>query len=877
MAENVPNFEPKPFGRYVLLNKLAVGGMAEIYKAKTYGVDGFEKVLAVKRILPHCSADREFINMLVDEAKLTVLLSHANIVQVYDLGKVGDDYFISMEYIFGTNLREFMNRFQEKKTRIPDEMTVYIISEMCKGLDYAHRKTDNQGRPLNIVHRDISPQNLLISYEGEVKIVDFGIAKAAMNVSHTMAGILKGKVAYMSPEQALGKPIDHRTDIFSAGLVLYEMLTGEKLFTGETQFEVLNQIRTTRVNTLMLPDTIPGSLKAIIAKSLAYNPKDRYQNAGDFQLDLTKFLYSSYVDFSPRNLASTMHEMFQGDIKKKEATVISDEKTNSAIIKQIQVSEKDDILAHANTSKSLSGLELKAEPATDRLQVPHHTPHTSTEIKIHDDTLLKKFENTAPSITVGKSTKKSKSGPALAIIGILIVLGLTGFFSYKFFKPHQPTPTPQPSPQPTPQPTPQAEISSIVITTTPPGAKVYLNGSLTNLETPATMDKLETGREYQIRLVKDGFEDFTKIIPLTSTTPFKLETNLVALKTPTAPQPPIPTKGSIQISSFPTGAKIFVDGHEMSQATPAEIRELEVGRKYSFKLQLPNYAEWSSVVDVKSADPITLQATLIPVPQTPPAPTPTPQEPLPTPMLGSINVTSKPSGAKITLNGKYTGKTTPDTLKDLPANQKTTITLSKDGYQDWSKSVTVAENRSMDIAGSLKEIKTEPTPPPPAPKPQETPKEPTPAPPPHEPEPTSGVGSITVNTEPSGMEVYANSELKGETPLTISNLPSGTVKLVFRKGRLQPFVQNVKLGAGESKNLGTIALYGELKISSSPPRATVLWNGVDVGEKTPVTLKGFPRDKSYPIKVQLDGFKTWENNVSLDSDVKKLEIELEKD
>ena len=180
--------------------------------------------------------------MLIDEAKLSVLLSHANIVQVYDLGKVGDDYFIAMEFISGVNLRDILYISREQKELIPHDIAVYIASEICKGLDYAHRKTDDQHHPLGIVHRDVSPQNVLISYEGEVKIVDFGIAKAAMNISHTMAGILKGKIAYMSPEQALGRPIDRRTDIFSVGILLYEMITGEKLFTGESQFEVLKKI-----------------------------------------------------------------------------------------------------------------------------------------------------------------------------------------------------------------------------------------------------------------------------------------------------------------------------------------------------------------------------------------------------------------------------------------------------------------------------------------------------------------------------------------------------------------------------------------------------------------------------------------------------------
>ncbi|KAB2836053.1 serine/threonine protein kinase, partial [bacterium] len=292
-------FHPKPFGKYFLIEKLATGGMAEIYKAKTFGVDGFEKILAIKRILPHCAVDKEFINMLVDEAKLSVLLSHTNIVQVYDLGKIGDDYFISMEFINGINLREVMNRAKEVGEKFTEDVVVYILSETCKGLDYAHSKKDNEGKPLNIVHRDISPQNILLSFEGEVKIVDFGIAKAAMNISHTMAGILKGKISYMSPEQALGKPIDRKTDIFSTGLILYEMLTGEKLFTGETQFEVLKKIRTTRLNENSFPDSIPAPLRKILAKALAYSVKDRYDNAGDMQIDLTRYLYSTYIDFTP--------------------------------------------------------------------------------------------------------------------------------------------------------------------------------------------------------------------------------------------------------------------------------------------------------------------------------------------------------------------------------------------------------------------------------------------------------------------------------------------------------------------------------------------------------------------------------------------------
>jgi serine/threonine protein kinase len=310
-------FHPKPFGKYFLIEKLATGGMAEIYKAKTFGVDGFEKMLAIKRILPHCSSDKEFITMLIDEAKLSVVLSHTNIAQVYDLGKVGTDYFISMEFVDGINLREVVNRLREMNESIPEDIAVYIVSEICKGLDYAHAKKDLDSNPLNIVHRDISPQNILLSYEGEVKIVDFGIAKAAMNISHTMAGVLKGKITYMSPEQALGKPVDYKTDLFSTGLILFELITGQRYFSGETQFEVLKKIRTTRINEGNLPDTISPELKRILAKSLAYLPRDRFENAGDMQIELTKYLYSTYLDFSPRKLANLVRRSFAEEIQHK--------------------------------------------------------------------------------------------------------------------------------------------------------------------------------------------------------------------------------------------------------------------------------------------------------------------------------------------------------------------------------------------------------------------------------------------------------------------------------------------------------------------------------------------------------------------------------
>lgn len=208
---------------------IAKGGMAEVYRAKTVGFSGFEKEVCVKKILPHLTEDKSFVDMFVNEAKLAATLNYANIVQVHDLCvSGGGEYFIVMEYVNGKDLSDVIRAAQLAGREVPPEIAVYICRETCKGLHYAHSKRDPEGAPLNIIHRDISPHNVLVSFMGEVKIVDFGIAKASSIMNKTAVGILKGKYGYMSPEQARGQPLDHRSDIFNTGIVLYELLVGER-------------------------------------------------------------------------------------------------------------------------------------------------------------------------------------------------------------------------------------------------------------------------------------------------------------------------------------------------------------------------------------------------------------------------------------------------------------------------------------------------------------------------------------------------------------------------------------------------------------------------------------------------------------------------
>lgn len=308
------NFEPHPYGKFYLTNYIAKGGMAEIYRAKSFGIGGFEKIFALKRILPHLSEDEKFLTMLTDEARLTVQLNHKNIVQVFDFGQMEKQYYLSMELVEGLDLINFIEEHDQKKQSIPVDICCYIASQVAEGLHYAHNKKDGQGRPLKLIHRDISPHNVLLSYDGEVKITDFGIAKATSNLSHTQTGTIKGKACYLAPEQLLGKEIDGRCDIFANGLVLYEMLMGKRLFDGNSQVEVLGKINATHITPEMLPSSIPEKLRFILGKALAYDCNERYSSATDFAQALRDYLSEFHPGFHQSKLADYFKNRYKKEI-----------------------------------------------------------------------------------------------------------------------------------------------------------------------------------------------------------------------------------------------------------------------------------------------------------------------------------------------------------------------------------------------------------------------------------------------------------------------------------------------------------------------------------------------------------------------------------
>jgi serine/threonine protein kinase len=318
--EKTPSFVVQPFGNYILLERLAVGGMAEIYKAKQSGARGFEKIVVIKKILQHLREDPEFVEMFEDEAKIASQLNQANIVQIYELGEVDEVLYITMEYVEGKNLRDVTRAIKNKDIHLSIEQCLFMITEVLKGLDYAHRKTDSSGEALRIVHRDMSPQNIVVSYEGEVKVLDFGIAKAASRISRTEAGVLKGKFSYMSPEQASGRFIDQTTDIYAVGVILHELLTSDRLFRAESDVQTLERVKAGFVPKPSEKNPlVPKALDDIVLKALAREPEDRYQTASQFLSDLTQFIFEQKLSMSSQELAAFMSSLF-GNLMSEERT-----------------------------------------------------------------------------------------------------------------------------------------------------------------------------------------------------------------------------------------------------------------------------------------------------------------------------------------------------------------------------------------------------------------------------------------------------------------------------------------------------------------------------------------------------------------------------
>ncbi|MBN8535878.1 MAG: serine/threonine protein kinase [Deltaproteobacteria bacterium] len=386
------------FGKYILLEKLASGGMAEVYLSKHTGAIGVSKFVAIKRILPQYSDNEEFIEMFKEEAKIAVNLNHSNVVHIHEFGIEKNQFFLVMEYVEGRNLRQIINELKKRANHFQIDQVAYIIKEVAAGLDHAHRCLDGTtGKPLNITHRDMSPQNIMISFEGQVKIIDFGIAKAENQLESTKTGTLKGKFGYMSPEQADGQHIDLRTDVFSLGIVFWELLAKDRLFSGNNEASILRKIRECAIPSLRKIDpAIHPDLEKIVNKALAKDKNLRYQTSAALHRDLNKFLNTHYPEFSPQDFSVFIKHTFADSFSEQKGKLVEfssvqipeEEGTEKSVTK---VNEKYQIRLNSAAE------ELHRLPAPEAVRLEKVNDFISEEDKLEIPEITSKMGHSKPA------------------------------------------------------------------------------------------------------------------------------------------------------------------------------------------------------------------------------------------------------------------------------------------------------------------------------------------------------------------------------------------------------------------------------------------------------------------------------------------------
>ncbi|HJL14235.1 MAG TPA: serine/threonine-protein kinase, partial [Sandaracinaceae bacterium LLY-WYZ-13_1] len=350
-----------PFGKYLLLERLAVGGMAEVYLAKAFEDGRVSDLLAVKRILPSLAEDSEFIRMFLDEAKIAGQLRHPGIVQIRELGRVGSSHYLAMDFVWGEDLLQIIKRCRQLGSALSPSFVAWLGASMCEALHYAHEKRDDEGRPMGIIHRDVSPQNVLVSFDGRVKIIDFGIAKAQSRTTRTQAGVLKGKVGYMSPEQVRGRPIDRRSDLFAVGTCLYELLTLRSLFARENNFEAMDNVRNVRAAPIrQVREDVPPRLEQILQKAHAAEPDERWQTARELQHALIEHINLEDPGYDRVAAVTWLRDAFRKEFRAERGRLDAFDQLGRP-----QIAPADDVRRNSVTDLEIPGVGDPSPPDWD--------------------------------------------------------------------------------------------------------------------------------------------------------------------------------------------------------------------------------------------------------------------------------------------------------------------------------------------------------------------------------------------------------------------------------------------------------------------------------------------------------------------------------
>ena len=681
--------------------------MAEVFKAKSFGVKGFAKIIAIKRILPHLAEDEHFVGMFIAEAKMAVQLNHANICQIYDLGRIGADHYIAMEYISGKDLLSLHNYFRRTKTHMPVHLAAYIGGRVAEGLDYAHRKRTPDGHPMAIVHRDISPQNVLISYDGAVKLIDFGIAKArARNIEKTEAGVLKGKFGYMSPEQVQGREVDHRADIFALGTVIHEMLTNARLFMGDSDFATLEMIRDARVDppSRSNPD-VPEELDRIVLKALERDRDHRYSQAGEMANALSRFMQTSGYPYSGKDLSDWMRTQFESDIEKERQKhelyaqiegYPQSEAEDSALggFDEDDEDDEDTALWAPDDMEALFGAEFAAPDDTDPGQADHPVGPTWVQVD----------EEPGPGIAGAGTNIRPELPPEPEFIDIDLEAEPTPLPVPKPVVPNDFAPRTESAPPPQPsrfgfvywlvlaslvvsaigggvlayralEPAPSEQPAGLVLRVEPAeNLSIFIDNQLVDTKSPFSQTDMAPAA-YSLRVESIGYESWKETVTLKPGEIPEISVELVPSGAPNA---------KVRIVTEPPDAEVRINGTSVPPHQRAGYVPLPGGRPVEIEVRRDGYLTYKDTFTPASGAPRTRTIVLLPA-------------------SGSLSVNSEPQG-EVWLNDRKVGPT-PQRLDNLDARQKWTVRIESPGHTSFERTVSFGDRQVVELNPTLRREK----------------------------------------------------------------------------------------------------------------------------------------------------------------------------
>ena len=556
-------------GRFELLGQIATGGMAEIHMARQRGMEGFEKLVVIKRLLPELAERTEIVNLFLNEARIAARLNHPNVIQIYDLGKERHSYYIAMEYIQGENLRIVLKSCAERERLLPLQHALEIARQVCEGLHYAHTKKDVTGQPLDIVHCDISPQNILVSFDGVAKVVDFGIARAAATLEQTDPGRVRGKHSYMSPEQCRGKPLDARSDLFSAGVVFWELCTARRLFKRSSPVETFKAIVSgTVISPRKYNPLISEDLEAVIMCCLDTDPDRRFQTALQMGMAIDKELNKLPQESGSMQLGVFMRRLFSDKLENLQ-------RIEEARARGEQL-EDDWYLASEDSSSSVS-----SSSGTDSPQPSVSAP-------------AEKREPVQPPGEQAGSAKGRSSGRRALRLGLVAVLGLILLTALGVLFHTQLKALFGLAGEPT--------GARIEINSTPAGAAVFLDDEQ-RCTTPCEVPDLEVEVEHRLRVVKPGYQAWSTLFTLSRGEAVRLFELQLAKKLGKS-------FGQIEVITDPPGARVELDGKLLPNVTPLVHRRVPANRKHTLRAWIDVHRVWVTTFRLKRGEKKVLRGVL---------------------------------------------------------------------------------------------------------------------------------------------------------------------------------------------------------------------------------------------------------------------------